>query len=88
MKTVILALLVLMAVSQTEALKCNCAGLRGCPKPVETCYNENEVCGSVTFSSASNPSFFKGCMPLRDCVLMNRQGASTARCCKTDQCNP
>ncbi|TKS89653.1 hypothetical protein D9C73_023781 [Collichthys lucidus] len=87
MKTVILALLVLVAVSQSEALKCNCGGLRRCPTRVETCWGSNKVCASVVIYAGSTTRYFKGCMGSRECMLMNRPGVSSARCCSRDRCN-
>uniref|UniRef100_A0AAX7VCT4 UPAR/Ly6 domain-containing protein n=1 Tax=Astatotilapia calliptera TaxID=8154 RepID=A0AAX7VCT4_ASTCA len=60
MKTVIVAVLVLLVISQSEALKCYCGGLRHCPNSVETCHGFNNVCTSAIIyagSSKSKPSF-------------------------------
>uniref|UniRef100_A0A3Q0RN36 UPAR/Ly6 domain-containing protein n=1 Tax=Amphilophus citrinellus TaxID=61819 RepID=A0A3Q0RN36_AMPCI len=87
MKTVIVAVLVLLVVSQSEALKCNCGGLRYCPTSVETCVGSNNVCASVIIYAGSTPRYFKGCVKSTDCRLMNRPGISSATCCATDLCN-
>uniref|UniRef100_A0A8C4F757 Uncharacterized protein n=1 Tax=Dicentrarchus labrax TaxID=13489 RepID=A0A8C4F757_DICLA len=87
MKTVILALFVLLAVSQSEGLRCNCGGLKQCSSPVETCYGSNNVCASVIIYAGSRPSYFKGCMTSNECMRMNHPGISSASCCRTDQCN-
>ncbi|XP_045908547.1 sperm acrosome membrane-associated protein 4-like [Micropterus dolomieu] len=87
MKIVILALFVFLAVSQSEALKCYCGGLRRCPDRVETCPPSSDVCAGVIFTAGSTPSYFKGCMKARDCALLNQPGVSTASCCRGDLCN-
>eukprot|EP00066_Takifugu_rubripes_P030938 XP_011620204.1 PREDICTED: CD59B glycoprotein-like [Takifugu rubripes] len=88
MKTVIFALLVLLATTQSEALRCKCGGTyRNCRDPVETCYGSNQACASVIITVGSRPSYFQSCMSLLDCNKLNRPGISTARCCTTDLCN-
>uniref|UniRef100_A0A8C4ELN5 Uncharacterized protein n=1 Tax=Dicentrarchus labrax TaxID=13489 RepID=A0A8C4ELN5_DICLA len=87
MKTVILALFVLLAVSQSEALKCNCGGLNKCSSPVETCYRSSDSCVTVIMYDESRPNFFKGCISSDLCTFMNRPGKSSSSCCRGDQCN-
>uniref|UniRef100_A0A671YBK0 UPAR/Ly6 domain-containing protein n=1 Tax=Sparus aurata TaxID=8175 RepID=A0A671YBK0_SPAAU len=87
MKTVVLALFVAVVVSQSEALRCNCGGMKYCPHPVETCHGPNPQCGSVIIYAGSRPNHFKGCMTLHQCMMLNHPGISTAACCGTDECN-
>nr|XP_046233359.1 phospholipase A2 inhibitor and Ly6/PLAUR domain-containing protein-like [Scatophagus argus] len=87
MKTVILALFVLLVVSQSEALRCNCGGQKHCSSPVETCYGQNNVCAGVIIYAGSRPSYFKSCMKFEDCMRLNHPGISSATCCRTDLCN-
>ncbi|XP_054624037.1 short neurotoxin 3-like [Dunckerocampus dactyliophorus] len=86
MKTVILALLVLLVVCEGEALRCHCEGRRYCEGDVETCVGLTSACGSVTFFFPIS-SYSKGCMEMSDCHRMNQPGVSTATCCTTDLCN-
>ncbi|XP_061765657.1 toxin 3FTx-Oxy5-like [Nerophis ophidion] len=86
MKTVVLALLVVLVVSQGEALRCNCGGRRQCPGNVETCYGQANACASVVFLVPSL-SYLKGCMKRTDCQIMNQPGITTAACCSSDLCN-
>ncbi|KAL7372953.1 hypothetical protein ABVT39_024491 [Epinephelus coioides] len=50
MKTVILALVVLLVVSQGEALRCYCGGRTHCSSRVQTCSGSNKVCARITFT--------------------------------------
>ncbi|XP_008296711.1 three finger toxin MALT0070C-like [Stegastes partitus] len=85
MKTVVLALSVLLAVSQSEALRCKCGGVNSCPKSVEECTGSNIFC--ATLNLESNPNFFKGCMSQTECDAWNNPGVATISCCTTDLCN-
>uniref|UniRef100_A0A3Q1FH01 UPAR/Ly6 domain-containing protein n=1 Tax=Acanthochromis polyacanthus TaxID=80966 RepID=A0A3Q1FH01_9TELE len=87
MKTVVLALLVLVVVSQSEALRCYCGGLRDCPNSIETCYGDANTCVSAIITAGSHVNRFKGCYRFRDCLVINRPPYSTASCCMTDLCN-
>uniref|UniRef100_A0A3Q2V4G8 UPAR/Ly6 domain-containing protein n=3 Tax=Haplochromini TaxID=319058 RepID=A0A3Q2V4G8_HAPBU len=87
MKTVIVAVLVLLVISQSDALKCYCGGLRHCPNSVETCHGFNNVCTSAIIYAGSTPRYFKGCMKSNDCRIMNQPGVSSATCCSADLCN-
>nr|CBN81474.1 Uncharacterized protein [Dicentrarchus labrax] len=83
MKTVILAFLVLLVVSQGEALICKCGGQRYCSHAREVCFG---VCARVVQPGAC-PAFYQGCMRAVDCMAMIRPGISNAHCCSTDLCN-
>uniref|UniRef100_A0A3Q3WL69 UPAR/Ly6 domain-containing protein n=1 Tax=Mola mola TaxID=94237 RepID=A0A3Q3WL69_MOLML len=87
MKTVILALFVLLVVGQSEALRCNCGGMKQCSRPVETCYGSNNVCASVIIFAGSMPRHFRGCMSSQNCMKLTLMGLSVATCCSSDQCN-
>ncbi|XP_061765656.1 lymphocyte antigen 6D-like [Nerophis ophidion] len=86
MKIVVLALLVVLVVSQGEALRCNCGGRRQCPGNVETCSGEANACASVIFHVPC-PGYFKGCMKMTNCKIMNQPGITTTACCSSDLCN-
>uniref|UniRef100_A0A3Q2Z2Q7 UPAR/Ly6 domain-containing protein n=1 Tax=Hippocampus comes TaxID=109280 RepID=A0A3Q2Z2Q7_HIPCM len=88
MKCLLVALLVFVLVSQGEALQCYCGGKRRCPSgSVEQCTPSSDACASVIFEVGTNPSYFKGCSTLHNCLLMNSPGISTASCCTTNLCN-
>uniref|UniRef100_A0A3Q0R9C6 Uncharacterized protein n=1 Tax=Amphilophus citrinellus TaxID=61819 RepID=A0A3Q0R9C6_AMPCI len=87
MKTVILTVLVLLAVSQSEALKCNCGGDRQCSGPVETCRSSNDVCFSLIINAGSMVKYSKGCMDASDCSFLNQPPLTISRCCRYDLCN-
>ncbi|GLD74678.1 weak neurotoxin 6-like protein [Lates japonicus] len=63
MKLVILSLLVVLVVSQSEALRCNCGGIRNCPGGrVETCHDSDSVCISAFLNNPAGGS--------AECMLM------------------
>ncbi|XP_060884318.1 lymphocyte antigen 6D-like [Labrus mixtus] len=88
MKTVVVALLVLLVISQGESLKCKCGGpARPCQSPVETCPASQPFCGNVIIPSAAPGYFYQGCMEPRECRGLDNPGISTTTCCTTDLCN-
>ncbi|XP_059181304.1 CD59 glycoprotein-like [Centropristis striata] len=88
MKTVILALLVLLVVSQGEALRCYCGGTsKRCSSRVETCSGSNPVCASITLTAGPIVSYFQSCYRESDCRSLLRQSYASGRCCKSDLCN-
>uniref|UniRef100_A0A3Q3MMR7 Snake toxin/toxin-like domain-containing protein n=1 Tax=Mastacembelus armatus TaxID=205130 RepID=A0A3Q3MMR7_9TELE len=87
MKTVLVALFLLVVVSQSEALKCYCGGARHCSDYIENCTPLTNACGSIIIYVGSRPTYSKGCMNMRDCAILNHPGISSASCCGTDLCN-
>ncbi|XP_037609992.1 synergistic-like venom protein [Sebastes umbrosus] len=88
MKTVILALLVLVVVSQGEALQCRCGGTsKICSGPVETCAGSNNVCASIIIQTGPHVSDIQGCMTAHNCALLTNSNVASGRCCRTDMCN-
>uniref|UniRef100_A0A146UWL8 Lymphocyte antigen 6D n=1 Tax=Fundulus heteroclitus TaxID=8078 RepID=A0A146UWL8_FUNHE len=87
MKAVILALFVLLLISQNEALRCHCGGKRRCSSPIETCTTSDSVCISANFYGVPQPFYFRGCYRESDCRKVSLPGMSTASCCRTDLCN-
>uniref|UniRef100_A0A3Q3B373 Snake toxin/toxin-like domain-containing protein n=1 Tax=Kryptolebias marmoratus TaxID=37003 RepID=A0A3Q3B373_KRYMA len=87
MRTVILAVLVFLLISQNEALRCYCGGKRRCSSSIETCVGSDSVCISASFYGVPNPFYFKGCYRERDCRTVNYPGISSASCCHSDLCN-
>uniref|UniRef100_A0A3P8VBX1 UPAR/Ly6 domain-containing protein n=1 Tax=Cynoglossus semilaevis TaxID=244447 RepID=A0A3P8VBX1_CYNSE len=86
MKTVMVALLMVLVVSHSEALKCKCGGKRRCSGSTETCHGSNPVCASITFTGPS-PGYFRGCYDRNDCRMLSSSPVSTGYCCSTDLCN-
>ncbi|XP_078019813.1 uncharacterized protein LOC144459473 [Epinephelus lanceolatus] len=85
MKTVILALVVLLVVSQGEALTCWCGGIRSCSGRTETCSISEDVCASVSFHQFPRNNFH-GCYSEDACRRLNHPGVVSCRYCKTDMC--
>ncbi|XP_008296713.1 toxin 3FTx-Oxy5-like [Stegastes partitus] len=85
MKTLILALLLLVVVSQSEALRCYCGGRKICSSKTETCYGTDQVCASIVFHFDATSA--QGCYSASNCRLMNQPGLITTSCCTTDLCN-
>ncbi|KAK5906016.1 hypothetical protein CgunFtcFv8_001919 [Champsocephalus gunnari] len=88
MKTVIRALLVLVVVSQGEALRCRCEGSKICSSGrIETCHGFKQVCGSIVTRAGPHVSFFKSCMSADSCRQMSHSQVSSGYCCSQDLCN-
>nr|XP_024658500.1 lymphocyte antigen 6D-like [Maylandia zebra] len=87
MKTVMLAVLLLLAVSQSKALECHCGGQKFCSRPVETCSSSNDVCSTLVITSGPVVTHTKGCLKSLACRILNRPPVMTASCCSSDLCN-
>ncbi|KAL7372155.1 hypothetical protein ABVT39_011101 [Epinephelus coioides] len=85
MKTVILALVVLLVVSQGEALVCWCGGTRSCSGRTETCRRSDNVCASVRYENSPRNNFH-GCYQRDNCQKLNHPGVVSCGCCNTDRC--
>uniref|UniRef100_A0A3Q1BT88 UPAR/Ly6 domain-containing protein n=1 Tax=Amphiprion ocellaris TaxID=80972 RepID=A0A3Q1BT88_AMPOC len=80
MKTVIVALLVLVVVSQSEALRCYCGGLTRCSSSTQTCSGNANACANV--------NRFQSCYNYDDCMRLKQlPQAVYVNCCMTDLCN-
>ncbi|KAG7507488.1 hypothetical protein JOB18_035596 [Solea senegalensis] len=67
MKTVIVALLVVLVVSHSEALRCNCGGRTNCPSSgTQTCSGSNKVCINFRFTN-TDLGYFRSCYSAFDC---------------------
>ncbi|XP_044194136.1 lymphocyte antigen 6D-like [Thunnus albacares] len=87
MKTVILALLVLLVISQGEALRCHCVRDRDCSGPIQTCTGPTDVC---YFAVAYIPdlTIARGCTPANECRTMRfSDHVVSSGCCRGDLCN-
>ncbi|XP_023123261.1 CD59 glycoprotein-like [Amphiprion ocellaris] len=88
MKTVIVALLVLVVVSQSEALRCYCGGLTRCSSSTQTCSGNANACASVVMTLGSNVNRFQSCYNYDDCMRLKQlPQAVYVNCCMTDLCN-
>ncbi|KAL7372536.1 hypothetical protein ABVT39_018057 [Epinephelus coioides] len=85
MKTVILALVVLLVVSQGEALRCYCGGRTDCSDRIQTCSGSNQVCAYIIFHH--DYSYFQSCYNEDDCRLLSQSPVTSGSCCSTDLCN-
>ncbi|KAK6325206.1 hypothetical protein J4Q44_G00045480 [Coregonus suidteri] len=80
-------LLLLLACSFGEGLKCNrCVG-KGCRNTVETCRIDHDTCGTVIFKPPLPISYFKRCMKMSECRLLGSNKDIDAYCCTSNQCN-
>uniref|UniRef100_A0A3Q1FN87 UPAR/Ly6 domain-containing protein n=1 Tax=Acanthochromis polyacanthus TaxID=80966 RepID=A0A3Q1FN87_9TELE len=88
MKTVVLALLVLVVVSQSEALRCYCGGMTQCQSSTQTCSSNANACASVVMTLGSNVNHFQSCYNYNDCMRLKQLPQTAyAHCCTTDLCN-
>ncbi|KAK6325207.1 hypothetical protein J4Q44_G00045490 [Coregonus suidteri] len=80
-------LLLLLACSFGEGLRCNrCIGI-GCSNTVETCRIDHDTCGTVIFKRPLPISYFKRCMKMSECMLLGSNKDIDAYCCTSNQCN-
>ncbi|XP_034427429.1 lymphocyte antigen 6D-like isoform X4 [Hippoglossus hippoglossus] len=86
MKSVILALLVVLVVGHSEALRCNCGGKTQCSSRIQTCSGSDQVCASIRFNHPAT-GYFQSCYPAGGCQNLIRSGIGTGSCCSYDLCN-
>ncbi|KAK7893561.1 hypothetical protein WMY93_022713 [Mugilogobius chulae] len=86
----ILAVLLVLSIGISEALKCNrCVPStpRGtCHTTVETCSRPDEVCASAV-STGIISSYFKRCMKASDAHILDSSPYYKVFTCTTDRCN-
>uniref|UniRef100_A0A3P9AAR2 UPAR/Ly6 domain-containing protein n=1 Tax=Esox lucius TaxID=8010 RepID=A0A3P9AAR2_ESOLU len=87
MKVACFSLLLLLACSFGEALKCNNCIVKGCRNTVETCRPDFDACISAIFLPPAPPLFFRRCINKSDCLLLAGTPVINAQCCYTDRCN-
>ncbi|KAK7919542.1 hypothetical protein WMY93_010826 [Mugilogobius chulae] len=75
MKTSVVTILVLLLLSQNEALKCNCGGRNTCHGSVETCSGSDTFCGYIKFHIDN--TYAKRCMSAAECEIMNQPNLIT-----------
>ncbi|KAL7842335.1 hypothetical protein SRHO_G00240240 [Serrasalmus rhombeus] len=89
MKTLLVTLLLAMLLMSGSALKCNrCVPRSGgrCTTTTETCGFNHNACVSGMFTKFPF-TYFKRCISLSDCLIMQGTPYISARCCQTDRCN-
>ncbi|KAL7851211.1 hypothetical protein AOLI_G00215670 [Acnodon oligacanthus] len=88
MKTLLVTLLAMLLMSGS-ALKCNhCVPRPGgkCTTTTETCGFNQNACVSGMFTRFPF-IYFKRCISLSDCIVMQGTPYINARCCQSDRCN-
>ncbi|KAG7319799.1 hypothetical protein KOW79_016942 [Hemibagrus wyckioides] len=72
-----------------SALKCNnCVPLSGtgCINKIETCGYKKDACISARFTIYPY-TYFKRCIAMSDCLLLQSNPNIVAHCCQRDLCN-
>ncbi|KAF4076492.1 hypothetical protein AMELA_G00215670 [Ameiurus melas] len=90
MKTLVLTLGLALMLMSASALKCNhCISRNGvrCTTTTETCGYKQDACVSAIFLPPSPPSYFRRCISMADCLLLQTTSSIQARCCQRDLCN-
>ncbi|XP_063063776.1 CD59B glycoprotein-like [Engraulis encrasicolus] len=90
MKTLLVAVLLMLAVANALALQCrHCVpstpGAR-CTVTTETCRSDMDACVAAVFTSPPY-SYFQRCIKMSDCMLLQMSPYIKANCCQTDLCN-
>ncbi|XP_053507996.1 CD59 glycoprotein [Ictalurus furcatus] len=90
MKTLVLTLFLALMLMSGSALKCNyCISRNGvrCTTTTETCSYKQDACVSAFFVLPTSSSYFRRCISMADCSLLQVSSSIRARCCQTDLCN-
>ncbi|XP_050951100.1 secreted Ly-6/uPAR domain-containing protein 2-like [Labeo rohita] len=90
MKVLLLAFVLTLLLVNGSALKChNCVpytpGGR-CTTTVETCGYKKDTCVAARFTSYPY-SYFRRCISMSDCMILQTSPYIKATCCQTDLCN-
>ncbi|MCI4390849.1 hypothetical protein PGIGA_G00127700 [Pangasianodon gigas] len=89
MKTLFLTLVLALMLMSGSALKCNnCVPLSGgkCTTTIETCGYKKDACISARFTIYPY-TYFRRCISMSDCLLLQANSNIVARCCQRDLCN-
>ncbi|XP_053342938.1 CD59B glycoprotein-like [Clarias gariepinus] len=89
MKTLLLALCLALMLLSGSALKCNnCVPRSGgrCTNTVETCGYKKDACISARFTNYPF-NYFRRCIAMSDCLLLQSTSGIVAQCCQRDLCN-
>ncbi|XP_077439122.1 uncharacterized protein LOC144062006 [Vanacampus margaritifer] len=90
MKAAACAVLLLLALAQVKALKCNYCFSKGSdlcnPTSTQTCTGSANACASVILQGPLSQSF-RQCMNMAVCQGFIKTPGAFATCCSTDLCN-
>ncbi|XDV28222.1 hypothetical protein PO909_031571 [Leuciscus waleckii] len=89
MKVLLLALVLALVLANVSALKCNnCVPRNGgrCVTTQETCGYKKDACVSARFTTYPF-SYFRRCIGMGDCLILQSTPYITATCCQRDLCN-
>ncbi|XP_061126487.1 uncharacterized protein si:dkeyp-80c12.8 [Syngnathus typhle] len=90
MKAAVCAVLLLLAFSQVEALRCNYCFSKGSdlcnPTSIQTCSRSADACAAVILQGLLSQSF-RQCMNMAVCQGYIKTPGAFANCCSTDLCN-
>nr|XP_017208227.1 CD59 glycoprotein-like [Danio rerio]BBD52178.1 cocaine-and amphetamine-regulated transcript protein-like 2 [Danio rerio] len=90
MKVLLLALVLALVFADGSALKCyNCVpNVPGgsCVTKEETCGYKKDTCVSARFTSPPF-GYFRRCISMADCMILQSSTSIKAKCCQTDLCN-
>ncbi|XP_036412159.1 CD59 glycoprotein-like [Colossoma macropomum] len=90
MKTLTVTLLLAMLLMSGSALKCNncISSPHGgrCVITTESCGFGKDTCISAIFNTYPF-SYFRRCISMSDCLILQATLNINARCCQTDLCN-
>ncbi|XP_026883393.1 secreted Ly-6/uPAR-related protein 1-like [Electrophorus electricus] len=90
MRTMFVVLALALLVMGGSALKCNnCVPLTAggkCRNTIETCGYNKDACVTAMFTTYPF-NYFKRCIKLSDCLLLQGSPGINAVCCQRDLCN-
>ncbi|XP_077358709.1 uncharacterized protein LOC144004903 [Festucalex cinctus] len=89
MKSVLVALLIFVLLSQCEALRCYCQGKSDCPGSEETCSPPDNACSTsipLVPLDLRPQDYPKGCAMFHKCQKATLRGTFNF-CCTGDLCN-
>ncbi|XP_056301601.1 CD59 glycoprotein [Danio aesculapii] len=90
MKVLLLALVLALVFANGSSLVCNrCVPSRpggSCVTTKETCGYKQDTCVSARFTIQPY-SYFRRCISMADCIILQSSPHMSARCCQTDRCN-
>uniref|UniRef100_A0A665TKG3 UPAR/Ly6 domain-containing protein n=1 Tax=Echeneis naucrates TaxID=173247 RepID=A0A665TKG3_ECHNA len=90
MRAAVCAIVLLLALDEGEALKCNYCFSKGgdlcTPTSTQTCSGSANACAAVIFSAPLHSSF-RQCMNMAVCQGYIKTPGVFASCCTTDLCN-
>ncbi|XP_062843614.1 CD59B glycoprotein-like [Trichomycterus rosablanca] len=86
MKTLFVTLVLALLLMTGSALKCNNCISKGCYNTVETCGYKQDACVSAIAKNFPF-TYFRRCIAMSDCFILQASNLFNVRCCQTDRCN-